>query len=95
MWARHFPVTNIVERDLPLKCLKKRKAHELTEVNMQAILPLLLTTGNDAKFRSTIKSERQLINSKYFPCIETASSNYYIQPFSKIGQGVVQLLSLI
>ncbi len=31
-------VNNIVKRDLRLKCLKKRKAHELTEANMQARL---------------------------------------------------------
>jgi DNA-binding Lrp family transcriptional regulator len=31
-------VSNIVKRDLRLKCLKKRKAHELTEANMQARL---------------------------------------------------------
>lgn len=31
-------VNNIVKRDLRLKCLKKRKAHELTKANMQARL---------------------------------------------------------
>src|SRR3984893_10556478 len=31
-------VNNIVKRDLHLKCLKKRKAHELPEANMQARL---------------------------------------------------------
>ena len=42
-----------------------------------------------------IKSERKLIKGKYFPCIETASSTYYIQTFSNIGHGIVQLLPLV
>ena len=42
-----------------------------------------------------IKNERKLISSKDLPSIKTAFSNYYIQNFSKIGQGIVQLLPSI